>query len=77
LQQEIRNGQESDEKIKQIKTQIGLGKALDFTEDEKGTIWFKNRICVSKLNIFASLLGEKLMIWHILFTLEVLRCTRT
>jgi hypothetical protein len=38
LEQEIRKGQESDEKIKEIKTQINLGKAPDFTEDEQGTI---------------------------------------
>ena len=35
LEEEIRKGQESDEKIKEIKTQIGLGKAPDFMEDEK------------------------------------------
>jgi hypothetical protein len=34
LEQEIHRGKESDERIKEIKTQIGLGKALDFTEDE-------------------------------------------
>jgi hypothetical protein len=49
LEQEIRKGQESDEKIKEIKTQISLGKAPDFTEDEKGTVWFKKRICVPKV----------------------------
>jgi hypothetical protein len=26
-----------------------LGKASDFTEDEQGTIWFKNRICVPEI----------------------------
>jgi hypothetical protein len=31
LEQEIHKGQESDEKIKEIKTLISLGKALDFT----------------------------------------------
>jgi hypothetical protein len=49
LEEEIRKGQESDEKIKEIKTQIGLGKAPDFTEDGQGTIWFKKRICVPKI----------------------------
>jgi hypothetical protein len=34
LEQEIRKGQESDEKIKEIKTLICLGKAPDFIEDE-------------------------------------------
>jgi hypothetical protein len=38
LEEEIRKGQESDEKIKEIKTLIGLGKAPDFTEDEQGTV---------------------------------------
>jgi hypothetical protein len=49
LEQEIRKGQESDEKIKEIKTLIGLGKALDFTEDEQGTLWFKKRICIPEI----------------------------
>ena len=49
LEQEIRKGQESDEKIKEIKTQISLGKAPDFIEDEQGTIWFKKRICVPEV----------------------------
>jgi hypothetical protein len=49
LEQEIRKGQESDEKIKEIKTLIGLGKAPDFTEDDQGTVWFKKRICVLEI----------------------------
>jgi hypothetical protein len=49
LEEEIRKGQESDEKIKEIKTQISLGKASDFTEDDQGTIWFKKRICVLEI----------------------------
>ena len=40
LEQEIRKGQEANEKIKEIKIQINLGKASDFTEDEQGTVWF-------------------------------------
>jgi hypothetical protein len=46
LEQEIRKGQESDEKIK---AQISLVKAPDFTEDELGTVWFKTRICVPEI----------------------------
>jgi hypothetical protein len=49
LEQDIRKGQESYEKIKEFKTLIGLGKALEFTEDEQGTIWFKKRICVPEI----------------------------
>jgi hypothetical protein len=49
LEQGIHKGKESDEKIKDIKMQIGLGKAPDFTEDEQGTNWFKKRICVLEI----------------------------
>jgi hypothetical protein len=49
LEQEIRKGQESDEKIKEIKTLIKFGKASDFTKDEQGTVWFKKRICVPEI----------------------------
>jgi polyhydroxyalkanoate synthesis regulator phasin len=34
LEEEIHKGQETDEKIKEIKTQISLGKAPDFTKDD-------------------------------------------
>jgi hypothetical protein len=49
LEQEIRKGQESDEKIKEIKAQINLGKTSDFTEYKQGTVWFKKRICVPEI----------------------------
>jgi hypothetical protein len=49
LEQEIRKGQESDEKIKEIKAQISLSKAPDFIEDEQGTVWFKKRIYVPEI----------------------------
>jgi hypothetical protein len=45
LEQEIRKGQIGDVKIQEIKYLITEGRGPDFTEDEKGTIWFKNRIC--------------------------------
>jgi hypothetical protein len=56
LEQEIHKGQESDEKIKEIKTQINLGKASNFTEDEQGTILFKKRICVPKIEHLCQLI---------------------
>ena len=49
LEQEIRKGQIGDAKIKEIKDLITEGRVLEFTEDEKGTIWFKDRICVPKI----------------------------
>jgi hypothetical protein len=50
LEQEIRKGQIGDVKIQEIKDLITEGRGLDFTEDEQGTIWFKNRICVPKID---------------------------
>jgi ribonuclease HI len=46
LEQEIRKGQIGDAKIQEIKDLITEDRGPDFTEDEQGTIWFKNRICV-------------------------------
>jgi hypothetical protein len=56
LEQEIRKGQESDQKIKEIKTLISLGNAPDFTEDEQGTLWFKKRICVPEIEYLRQLI---------------------
>jgi hypothetical protein len=50
LKQEIRKGQIGDAKIQEIKDLITEGRGPDFTEDEQGTIWFKNRICVPEID---------------------------
>jgi hypothetical protein len=76
FEQEICKGQEGDEKIKEIKTLIGLGKAPDFTEDEQGTLWFKKRICVPEIEHLRQPILKKLIIRLTLFTLEAQRCTR-
>jgi hypothetical protein len=49
LEQDIRKGQLTDEKIAEYKKLIKLGKVPDFREDEQGTVWFKNRICVPEI----------------------------
>jgi hypothetical protein len=49
LEQDIRKGQLTDEKIAEYKKQIKLGKVPEFREDEQGTVWFKNRICVPEI----------------------------
>jgi hypothetical protein len=59
LEQEICKGHESDEKIKEIKTLIGLDKAPDFTKDDQGTIWFKKRICVPEIEHLRQLILRK------------------
>jgi hypothetical protein len=46
LEQQIREGQLEDVEIKEIRDTMERGKAPDFTKDDQGTIWFKNRICV-------------------------------
>jgi hypothetical protein len=46
LEQEIHKGQIGDAKIQEIKDLITEGRGPKFTEDEQGTIWFKDRICV-------------------------------
>jgi hypothetical protein len=43
-------GQIGDAKIQEIKDLITIGTCLEFTEDEQGTIWFKNRICVPEID---------------------------
>ena len=34
------------EVMEEIKTNLSEGKAKGFREDEQGTMWFENRICV-------------------------------
>jgi hypothetical protein len=46
LEQQIREGRLEDVEIREIRDTMGRGKASVFTEDDRGTIWFKNRICV-------------------------------
>jgi hypothetical protein len=50
LEQEIRKGRIGDAKIQEIKDLMAEGRGPDFTEDEQGTIWFKNRICVPEID---------------------------
>jgi ribonuclease HI len=45
LEQEIHKGQLDDAGIQKIMKSMKQGEALDFTEDDQGTVWFKNRIC--------------------------------
>jgi hypothetical protein len=44
LEQDIRKGQLTDDKIVEYRKLIKLGKVPDFREDEQGTVWFKNRM---------------------------------
>ena len=46
----MRKGQLENVEIKEIRETMERGKAPDFTEDDQGTIWFRNRICVPDVN---------------------------
>jgi hypothetical protein len=46
LEQQIREGQLEDVEIREIRETMERGKAPDFTEDDRGTVWFKKKICV-------------------------------
>jgi hypothetical protein len=50
LEQEMRKGQIGDAKIQEIKDLITEGRGPEFMKDEQGTIWFKDRICVPKID---------------------------
>jgi hypothetical protein len=50
LEQEIYKGQIGDAKIQEIKDLITEGRGPKFIEDEQGTIWFKNQICVPNID---------------------------
>jgi hypothetical protein len=59
LEQDIQKGQVGDAKIQEIKDLMVEGRCLDFMEDEQGTIWFKNMICVPKIdNVRETILKE-------------------
>ena len=42
----MRKGQLEDDRIKEVKELMEIGKAPEFIEDEQGTVWFRKRICV-------------------------------
>jgi hypothetical protein len=68
LEQEIHKDQLDDVGIQKIKESVKHREAPDFTEDEQGTVWFKNRLCVPKT--------RDLTILPTLSIQAVLRCTR-
>jgi hypothetical protein len=46
----MRKGQVGDAKIQEIRDLMAKDTGSDFTEDDQGTIWFKNRICVPEID---------------------------
>jgi hypothetical protein len=59
LEQEIRKRQIGDAKVQEIKDLITEGRGPEFTEDEQGTIWFKDKIGVPEIdNLNEAILKE-------------------
>jgi hypothetical protein len=59
LEQDIQKGQREDAKIQEIKEQIKEDKALGFSIDDQGTLWYKKCICVPEIKeIIESILRE-------------------
>ena len=56
LEQDIRKGRKNDEKINEIRQLIIDGKGLDFHEDAKGVVWFKDRLCVPDIKLIRELI---------------------
>ncbi|WVZ89478.1 hypothetical protein U9M48_035881 [Paspalum notatum var. saurae] len=56
LEQEIREHQKNDEKLQEIRELLKSGKAPHFWEDEQGTLWYKNRICVPNVDSIRKLI---------------------
>ncbi|WVZ52349.1 hypothetical protein U9M48_003420 [Paspalum notatum var. saurae] len=50
LEQEIREHEKDDEKLQEIRELLKIGKAPHFKEEEQGTLWYKNRICVPNVD---------------------------
>ena len=46
LEEEVRRAQTGDSSINGIKKKLSLGAAPGFFVDEKGTLWYNNRLCV-------------------------------
>jgi hypothetical protein len=46
LEDGIREAQSSDQELVKIRKQTGENKAPGFRVDDKGTLWYENRICV-------------------------------
>ena len=56
LESEIMQHQKDDEKLQEIRELLKKGKAPHFREDDQGTLWYKNRICVPDVKYLRKLI---------------------
>jgi hypothetical protein len=59
VQQDIQKGQVEDTKIQEIKEQIKEEKALGFSSDEQGTLWYRKHLCVRDVKEIRELILRK------------------
>ena len=59
LEDRIRKAQGSDKDLMRIRKHTGENKAPDFRVDEKGTLWYKNRIYVPKEGDFRQMIMDE------------------
>ena len=58
LEDRIRKAQGSDKDLMKIRKYNGENKAPDFRVDDKGTLWYKDRICVPKEGDFRQMIMD-------------------
>ena len=59
LEDRIRKAQRSDKRLMEIRRQTGENKAPDFRVDSKGTLWYKDRICVPQKGDFRQIIMDE------------------
>jgi hypothetical protein len=59
LEKEIKKAQHKDKDLMKIHEQTGENKAPYFKVDDKGTLWYKDRICVPKVEKFQELILDE------------------
>ena len=59
LEDSIRKAQGSDKDLMKIRKHTGDNKAPDFRVDDKGTLWYKDRICVPKEGDFRQMIMDE------------------
>src|SRR6185436_8151073 len=59
LEDKIRKDQSSDKYLMEIRMQTGENKVPDFRVDNKGTLWYKDRICVPQEGDFRQMIMDE------------------
>ena len=59
LEEEIRNAQGSDQDLMKIRKHTGKNKAPNFKVDDKGTLWYEDRICVPNKRNFRHIIMDE------------------